>query len=57
MAVFTQVSRRPVAFVLPVMGLMGALVGLFVGPAFGSAVVGIVFGDAFDDPCLRDHCN
>ncbi len=44
MAVFTQVSRRPVAFVLPVMGLMGALVGLFVGPAFGSAVVGIVFG-------------
>ena len=44
MAVFTQVSRRPVASVLPVMGLMGALVGLFVGPAFGSAVVGIVFG-------------
>ena len=44
MAVFTQVSRRPVTFVLPVMGLMGALIGLFVGPALGSGLVGIVFG-------------
>ena len=39
-----QVSRRPLSFVLPVMGLMGAFIGLFVGPAFGSALIGIMFG-------------
>ena len=43
---FTQVSRQPVSFVLPVMGFMGALVGLFAGPVFGSAFIGIVFGAA-----------
>tara|TARA_B100000787_G_scaffold83862_1_gene61733 strand:+ start:2952 stop:4166 length:1215 start_codon:yes stop_codon:yes gene_type:complete len=39
-----QVSRRPLSFVLPVMALMGAFIGLFVGPAFGSALIGIIFG-------------
>ena len=39
-----QVSRRPLSFVLPVMGLMGAFIGLFIGPAFGSALIGIIFG-------------
>ena len=39
-----QVSRRPLSFVLPVMGLMGAFIGLFIGPAFGSALIGIMFG-------------
>jgi putative spermidine/putrescine transport system permease protein len=43
---FTQVSRQPVSFVLPVMGLLGALVGLFFGPTFGSAFIGIVLGTA-----------
>lgn len=39
-----QVSRRPLSFVLPVMALMGSFIGLFVGPAFGSALIGIIFG-------------
>ena len=39
-----QVSRRPLSFVLPVMGLMGAFIGLFIGPAFGSALIGIMLG-------------
>ncbi|MGY9012401.1 MAG: ABC transporter permease, partial [Rhodobacterales bacterium] len=43
---FTQVSRQPVSFVLSVMGLLGALVGLFFGPTFGSAFIGIVLGTA-----------
>tara|TARA_B100000780_G_scaffold199772_1_gene141400 strand:- start:1225 stop:2439 length:1215 start_codon:yes stop_codon:yes gene_type:complete len=41
-----QVSRRPLSFVLPVMALMGAFIGLFVGPAFGSALIGIIFGSS-----------
>ena len=44
MDMFSQVSRRPLSFVLPVMGLMGAFIGLFVGPAFGSALIGVIFG-------------
>ena len=44
MATFTEVSRRPVSFVLPVMGLMGALIGLFARPAFGSALMGVFVG-------------
>ncbi len=47
MDMFSQVSRRPLSFVLPVMGLMGAFIGLFVGPAFGSALIGIIFGSVF----------
>ncbi|MEZ7812472.1 MAG: ABC transporter permease [Paracoccaceae bacterium] len=46
MDTFSQVSRGPLSFVLPVMGLMGGFVGLFVGPAFGSTLVGIIFGSA-----------
>ena len=44
MDMFSQVSRRPLSFVLPVMGLMGAFIGLFVGPAFESALIGVIFG-------------
>ena len=39
-----QVSRWPLSFVLPVMGLMGGFIGLFIGPSFGSALIGIIFG-------------
>ena len=31
---FSQGARQPLSFVLSVMGLMGAFIGLFVGPAF-----------------------
>ena len=41
---FSQGARQPMSFVLSVMGLMGAFIGLFVGPAFGSALIGMVFG-------------
>ena len=41
MAIFHQVLRRPVSFVLPMMGLMGGFVGVFFGPTFGSALVGL----------------
>ena len=41
---FSQGARQPMSFVLSVMGLMGAFIGLFVGPAFGSALIGMIFG-------------
>ena len=41
---FSQGARQPMSFVLSVMGLMGAFIGLFVGPAFGSALIGVIFG-------------
>jgi putative spermidine/putrescine transport system permease protein len=41
---FSQGARQPLSFVLSVMGLMGAFIGLFVGPAFGSALIGVIFG-------------
>jgi len=44
MDMFSQASRQPLSFVLPVMGLMGAFIGLFVGPAFESALIGVIFG-------------
>ena len=36
-----KVSRRPLSFVLFMMGLMGAFCGLLFGSAFGSALVGL----------------
>ena len=46
MNTYSQMSRQPLSFVLPVMGLMGAFIGLFIGPGFGSALIGIIFGSA-----------
>ena len=42
MAVFNEVSRRSLSFVLLMMGLMGAFFGLLFGPTFGSALVGLL---------------
>ncbi|MDT2057523.1 MAG: ABC transporter permease [Planktomarina sp.] len=42
MAVFHEVSRRSLSFVLLMMGLMGAFFGLLFGPTFGSALVGLL---------------
>lgn len=46
MAALTPVSRTPVSFYVPVVGLFGALAGLFVGTAQGSTLGGIVLGAA-----------
>ena len=46
MSNLTQGARQPLSFVLSVMGLMGAFIGLFVGPTFGSVLIGVIFGAA-----------
>ena len=43
MSNLTQGARQPLSFVLSVMGLMGAFIGLFVGPTFGSVLIGVIF--------------
>ena len=44
MSNLTQGARQPLSFVLSVMGLMGAFISLFVGPTFGSVLIGVIFG-------------
>lgn len=44
MAVLTPISRKPISFVLPIVGLAGAFMGLFVGTSNGSGLLGIILG-------------
>lgn len=44
MAALTPISRKPLSLVMPVVGAAGALLGLFVGTANGSGLVGILIG-------------
>ncbi|KPA21427.1 Inner membrane ABC transporter permease protein YdcV [Shimia sp. SK013] len=44
MASLTPISRKPLSFVLPTTAAFGALLGLFVGTANGSASLGILIG-------------
>lgn len=44
MAVLTPVSRRPLGFVMAVVAGAGAFLGLFLGTANGSSLLGIVIG-------------
>ncbi|MDG2298147.1 MAG: ABC transporter permease [Planktomarina sp.] len=46
MAALTTISRKPLSFVLPSMGLLGAVVGLLVGMAMGNGLLGILIGAA-----------
>ncbi|MGI3210147.1 ABC transporter permease [Roseovarius tibetensis] len=42
----TPVEKKPLSFVLPVIGAAGAFAGLFVGTAHGSGLIGVVLGAA-----------
>ncbi|MGR3838138.1 MAG: ABC transporter permease [Cognatishimia sp.] len=44
MAVLTPISRKPMSLVLPVVGAAGGFLGLFVGTANGSGLIGVVVG-------------
>lgn len=44
MAALTPISRKPLSLVMPVVGAAGALLGLFVGTANGSGLIGILIG-------------
>ena len=44
MAALTPISRKPMSLVMPVVGAAGALLGLFVGTANGSGLIGILIG-------------
>ncbi len=44
MALVTPISRKPLSFVIPTVGGLGALIGLFIGTSFGSGLVGVVGG-------------
>lgn len=46
MAALTPISRKPLSFVLPLIGAAGAFVGLFFGTANGSGLLGMVIGAA-----------
>ena len=46
MAIMTVISRKPLSFVLPSMGLLGALFGILMGMSLGNAGLGIVIGAA-----------
>ena len=46
MAIMTVISRKPLSFVLPSMGLLGALFGILMGMSLGNAGLGIVIGTA-----------
>ncbi len=46
MAIMTVISRKPLSFVLPSMGLLGALFGILMGMSMGNAGLGIVIGAA-----------
>ena len=49
MAIMTVISRKPLSFVLPSMGLLGALFGILMGMSMGNAGLGIVIGTAVSD--------
>ena len=44
MAALTVISRKPLSFVLPSMGLLGAVFGILMGMSMGNAGLGIVIG-------------
>ncbi len=44
MAVETQAVKKPIQFAAPVVGAMGAFLGVFVGASNGSVLLGIVLG-------------
>jgi len=44
MSLVTPISRKPLSFVIPTVGGLGALIGLFIGTSFGSGLVGVVGG-------------
>lgn len=44
MSALTPISRTPVSFYVPVVGIAGAVAGLFVGTAQGTTLLGIVLG-------------
>lgn len=44
MAALTPISRKPLSLVLPVVAAAGGLLGLFVGTANGSGLIGILIG-------------
>lgn len=44
MVALTPISRKPVSFYVPVVAAAGAVAGLFVGTANGSALLGILIG-------------
>jgi len=46
MAGLTPISRKPLSLVLPSIAAAGAFLGLFVGPANGSGLLGVVIGAA-----------
>ena len=46
MALVTPISRKPLSLVLPVVGAMGAFLGLFVGTSAGSGMTGVIAGAA-----------
>lgn len=46
MAALTPISRKPMSLVLPTVGAAGGLLGLFVGTANGSGLIGILVGAA-----------
>lgn len=44
MALVTPISRKPLSFVIPAVGGLGALIGLFIGTSFGSGMTGVIGG-------------
>ncbi len=46
MAIMTVISRKPLSFVLPSMGLLGALFGILMGMSMDNAGLGIMIGAA-----------
>ena len=46
MAALTPISRKPLSLVLPVVAAAGAVMGLFVGTANGSGLLGVLIGAA-----------
>ena len=46
MAALTPISRKPMSLVLPTVGAAGGLLGLFVGTANGSGLIGVLVGAA-----------
>jgi len=46
MAAPTPISRKPLSFVLPTAGGIGAFLGLFLGTGNGSGLIGMLLGAA-----------
>ena len=44
MSVLATISRKPLSFVLPIVALVGALIGLLVGSANGAGGIGALLG-------------